>query len=171
MLKAGGEGDDRGWDGWMASPTRWTWVWVSSGRWWWTGRAAIHAVRQSQTRLSDWTTTRGTWPLGGQTNLLGRISVCKQASVKRPQSSVPNCSRLVPNGPNGASGEAQSLGAAFLQLPDLPGSQRRPPGSGVRKGNRLNPPGKPAGQGRRPAVCLWGGGRCGRLFVGRACFK
>ena len=36
-LKAGGEGDDRGWDGWMASPTQWTWVWVSSGSWWWTG--------------------------------------------------------------------------------------------------------------------------------------
>ena len=33
-LKAGGEGDDRGWDGWMASPTQWTWVWVSSGSWW-----------------------------------------------------------------------------------------------------------------------------------------
>ena len=38
MLKTGGEGDDRGWDGWMASPTRWTWVWVNSGSWWWTGR-------------------------------------------------------------------------------------------------------------------------------------
>ena len=37
-LGAGGEGDDRGWDGWMASPTRWTWVWVNSGSWWWTGR-------------------------------------------------------------------------------------------------------------------------------------
>ena len=36
-LKAG-EGDDRGWDGWMASPTQWTWVWVSSRSWWWTGR-------------------------------------------------------------------------------------------------------------------------------------
>ena len=33
-LRAGGEGDDRGWDGWMASPTQWTWVWVSSGSWW-----------------------------------------------------------------------------------------------------------------------------------------
>ena len=30
----GGEGNDRGWDGWMASPTRWTWVWVNSGSWW-----------------------------------------------------------------------------------------------------------------------------------------
>ena len=34
--RAGGEGDDRGWDGWMASPTQWTWVWVDSGSWWWT---------------------------------------------------------------------------------------------------------------------------------------
>ena len=37
-LRAGGEGDDRGWDGWMASPTQWTWVWVNSGSWWWTGK-------------------------------------------------------------------------------------------------------------------------------------
>ena len=37
-LKAGGEGDDRGWDGWMASPALWTWVWASSGRWWRTGK-------------------------------------------------------------------------------------------------------------------------------------
>ena len=40
-LGAGGEGDDRGWDGWMASPTRWTWVWVNSGSWWWTGRPSV----------------------------------------------------------------------------------------------------------------------------------
>ena len=40
-LKAGGEGDDRGWDGWMASPTQWTWVWVDSGSWWWTGKPDV----------------------------------------------------------------------------------------------------------------------------------
>ena len=40
-LKAKGEGDDRGWDGWIASPTRWTWVWVSSGSWWWTGKPGV----------------------------------------------------------------------------------------------------------------------------------
>ena len=40
-LKAGGEGDDRGWDGWMASPTQWTWVWVSSGSWWWIGKTGM----------------------------------------------------------------------------------------------------------------------------------
>ena len=39
-LGAGGEGDNRGWDGWMTSLTRWTWVWVNSGSWWWTGRLA-----------------------------------------------------------------------------------------------------------------------------------
>jgi len=40
-LGAEGEGDDRGWDGWMASPTLWTWVWVNSGSWWWTGRPGV----------------------------------------------------------------------------------------------------------------------------------
>ena len=39
--EAGGEGGDRGWDGWMASPTQCTWVWVNSGSWWWTGRLEI----------------------------------------------------------------------------------------------------------------------------------
>ena len=38
---AGGEGDDREWDGWMASLTQWTWVWVDSGSWWWTGRPGM----------------------------------------------------------------------------------------------------------------------------------
>ena len=57
-LKAGGERDDRGWDGWMALPTWWTWVWVSSGSRSWirgTGCAAVYGVTKSQTRLSDWT--------------------------------------------------------------------------------------------------------------------
>ena len=40
-LRAGGGGDDREWDGWMASPTRWTWVWVYSGSWWRTGRPGV----------------------------------------------------------------------------------------------------------------------------------
>ena len=40
-LGAGGEGDDRGWDGWMASSMWWTWVWVNSGSWWWTGRPGV----------------------------------------------------------------------------------------------------------------------------------
>ena len=40
-LKAGWEGGDRGWDGWMASPTQWTWVWANSRRWWWTGKPGV----------------------------------------------------------------------------------------------------------------------------------
>ena len=40
-LGAGGEGDDRGWDGWMASLTWWAWVWVNSGCWWWAGRPGV----------------------------------------------------------------------------------------------------------------------------------
>ena len=36
-LKVGGEGDDRGWDGWKTSPTQWTWVWINSRSWWWQG--------------------------------------------------------------------------------------------------------------------------------------
>ena len=42
-LKAGGEGDDRGWDSWMASLTQWTWVWVNSRSWWWTRRPGIYS--------------------------------------------------------------------------------------------------------------------------------
>ena len=52
-IGAGGEGDDRGWDGWMASLTRWTWVWVNSGSWWWTGRPAAAAAAKS---LQSWPT-------------------------------------------------------------------------------------------------------------------
>ena len=40
-LRAGGEGDDRGWDVWMASLTQWTWIWVNPGSWWWTGRPDV----------------------------------------------------------------------------------------------------------------------------------
>jgi len=40
-LRAGEEEDDRGWDGWMVSPTQWTWVWVDSGRWWRTGKPGV----------------------------------------------------------------------------------------------------------------------------------
>ena len=55
-LKAGGEGEDRGWDGWMASPTQWTWVWASSGNWWWTGKAGVLQSMGSQRTGHDWVT-------------------------------------------------------------------------------------------------------------------
>ena len=53
-LKAGGEGDDWGWDGWMASPTQWTWVWVNSGSWWWTERPGVLQSMGSQTAGYAW---------------------------------------------------------------------------------------------------------------------
>ena len=49
-------GDDRGWDGWMASPTRWTWVWVNSGSWWWTGKPGVLQFMGSQRVGHDWAT-------------------------------------------------------------------------------------------------------------------
>ena len=51
-----GERDDRGWDGWMASPTRWTWVWVNCRSWWWTGRPDVLRFMGSQTAGLDWVT-------------------------------------------------------------------------------------------------------------------
>ena len=60
-LKAGGEGDDRGWDGWMALPTQRPWVWVNSGSWWWTRKSDVLQSMGSQrvghvwaTELTDW---------------------------------------------------------------------------------------------------------------------
>ena len=51
-----GEGDNRGWDGWMVSLTRWTWVWVNSGSWWWTGRPGVLRFMGSQRVGHDWAT-------------------------------------------------------------------------------------------------------------------
>ena len=62
-LMAGGEGDDREWDGWMASPTRWTWLCVNSGSWWWTGRPGVlrftgsQRVKHDRATETNWTET------------------------------------------------------------------------------------------------------------------
>ena len=53
-LKAGGEGDDRGWDSWIASLTQWTWVWASSGNWWWTGKPGVPQSMGLQIDRCDW---------------------------------------------------------------------------------------------------------------------
>ena len=77
-LGAGEEGDDRGWDGWMASATRWTWVWVNSGSWWWTGRPGVLWFTGSQGVRHDWATElnwRNLW-LQGQGVLLCPFSEC-----------------------------------------------------------------------------------------------
>ena len=53
-MRAGGEGDDGGWDGWIASLTQWTWVWVDSGSWWWTGKPGVRGFMGSQRVGCDW---------------------------------------------------------------------------------------------------------------------
>ena len=63
-LKAGGEGDDRGWDGWMASLTQWTWVWVSFGSWWWTGRPDYSPWGHKELDMTErlnWTKGKAGW--------------------------------------------------------------------------------------------------------------
>ena len=55
-IEGRGKGDDRGWDGWMASPTQWTWVWVNSGSWWWTWRPGMLQSMGSQRVRHDWVT-------------------------------------------------------------------------------------------------------------------
>ena len=80
---AGGEGDDRGWDGWMTSLTRWTWVWVNSRSWWWTGRPGMLRFMGSQRVGHDWATELN-W-----TYLLSNLifncliyCLCKSAAMK-----------------------------------------------------------------------------------------
>ena len=77
--KAGGEGDGRGWDGWMASPTWWTWVWASSGSWWWTGKPSVPKSVGSQrvgydraTEL-NWTLQNLSFALHGRCKLFKSI--------------------------------------------------------------------------------------------------
>ena len=75
-LKAG-EGDDRGWDGWIASLTQRTWVWANSGSWWWTGKPDMLQSMRLQRVGHDWTTElnwktyrqQGRWILSGMSTL------------------------------------------------------------------------------------------------------
>ena len=75
-LKVGGKGDNRGWDGWMASPTQWTWVWVNSGSWWLPGKPGVLQSMGSQKFGQDWVTELtdlAIWRL--QFKLWGRLYV------------------------------------------------------------------------------------------------
>ena len=82
-LQAGGERDDRGWDGWMASPTRWTWVWVNSGSWWWTGSPGMLRFMGLQRVRHDWATELNWTELNWTFTILGGRSLFSPAS-KQP---------------------------------------------------------------------------------------
>ena len=77
-LGAGGEWDDRGWDGWMASLTRWTWVSVNSGSWWWTGRPGVLWFMGLQRVGHDWATDL-IWSIG---LLVSFTTVCNYRQAK-----------------------------------------------------------------------------------------
>ena len=76
-LGAGGTGDDRGWEGWMASRTRWTWVWVNSGSCWWTGRPGVLRFMGLQRIGLDWATELN-WANKQKSvqNVLKQICIC-----------------------------------------------------------------------------------------------
>ena len=78
-LKMGGEGDNRGWDGWMASPTQWTWVWVNSRSWWWTGRPGVLQSMELQRVVHDWVT---------KLTELSRLEEQREIMILQPQFGV-----------------------------------------------------------------------------------
>ena len=77
---AGGEGEDRGWDGWMAAPTRWTWVWVNSRSWWWTGRPGVLWFMGSQ-RIGHDRATELNWLKHDYQSLGGALPQCQRLPV------------------------------------------------------------------------------------------
>ena len=77
-----GEGDDRGWDVWMASLTWWTWVWASSGRWWWTGKPGLLQSMGLQRVRHDWTEWNWTEQERGQVRAKGRVVGEETGEVK-----------------------------------------------------------------------------------------
>ena len=79
-LGAGGEGDDRGWDGWMVSPIRWTWVWVNSGSWWWTGRLGVLWFMGLQRVRHDWATELSWCSLNEEMDWFGEFFLFFQIS-------------------------------------------------------------------------------------------
>ena len=102
-LKAGAEGDNRGWDGWMASSTQWSWIWVSSGSWWWTGRPGMLQSMALQRFRDGWVTelnsARQRLLLGGEElGLLWSqvyVSLCKGTNTPSgPHFSVLICPRI-----------------------------------------------------------------------------
>ena len=87
-LKAGGEGDDRGWDGWMPSPSQWTWVWVNWS-WWWTGRPGVLESMGSQRVGHDWSTELSWTELiqGIRIRIRTKTQISEESSIEKGFSS------------------------------------------------------------------------------------
>ena len=95
-LKAGGEGDGRGWDVGMASPTQWTWIWVDSGSWWWIGRPGMLRFMGSQRVGHDWATELN-WTEDMLSGLIviPELKFCLGASLDRWSEGVPRGLKLI----------------------------------------------------------------------------
>ena len=85
-LRAGGEGDNRGWDGWMASLTQWTSVWVDSGSWWWTGKPGV--LRFMGLRKESDTTERLNWIELNNCKQWGKTWIEEKAYGDKPPSEI-----------------------------------------------------------------------------------
>ena len=82
-LRAGGKGNDRGWDGWMASPTQWTRAWINSRSWWWTGRPGVLWSMGLQSVGYDWATELN-WTENSEIEMAIIIVSLKSCHVKLP---------------------------------------------------------------------------------------
>ena len=89
ILKAGGEGDNRGWDGWMASPTQWTWVWASSWCWWSTGKLGVlqsmgHKELETTEWELNWTEVGHSFSSKEQVsfNFMAAVTICSDFGVQ-----------------------------------------------------------------------------------------
>ena len=90
-LKVRGEGDDRGWDGWMASLTWWTRVWASSGSWWWTGRPGVLQSMGLQRIGHDWATE-----LNWESKSQKLVEKTVDAPKNKPMAEVYKCKLRLP---------------------------------------------------------------------------
>ena len=82
-IEGRGEGDGKKWDGWMASPTWWTWVWVDSRSWWWTGRPGVLRFMGSQQVGHDWATELNWTKFASPSNAGGKPSLTRQWGKKK----------------------------------------------------------------------------------------
>ena len=98
-LQAVREAGDRGWDGWMASLTQWTWVWVGSRNWWWTGRLGIvqlvHGVTKIWTQLSHWTDYVIKQMLSIYSSYINVMPIEKQVFIPPPSAHSPTSNILL----------------------------------------------------------------------------
>ena len=86
----GGEGDNKEWDGWMASPTQWRWVWINSGSWWGTGKPGVLCFMGLQRVGHDWVTELN-WTLDIKLFIFvlrNKQAFCQYGNVKEDPSAV-----------------------------------------------------------------------------------